>query len=480
MEKYLEYLWLRKQQKARTEFWFYCRTAAPDFYADDRWHLQQLCDTLQAFWEGRLLRPDDTPFRILIIEMPPRHGKTRTLILFCAWVLGLAPDLKVLTAAYAEDLATDFSRGVRDIIGEDRNSPEQVVFSDIFPRTRLKYGDASFRKWALAGQYFTFKSTGKGGGVTGKGGKLLLIDDPIKSAEEAFNATQLEKDWLWYTSTWLSRKEAGALEIINHTPWAKDDIGGRLQRDFPGDCQVLKLPALDEKAGTMLCPSILSLAEYRAKERIMEPVIFEANYKLIRVDVKGLLYGSEWTTYTELPRDADGHDLAVERILVCDTADTGDNFLCAIWARPCRGFAYVTDVYYTQASVETTEPELCDRILRDRTHLARIESNAGGHAIAVHIEQAVRARGWSGTSFETPTQSKNKIARILANAKAVKTRVVFPVDWAVRWPAFHAALCSYQKAGKNKVDDAPDTITALVEFMAEREGTRIEINRPIA
>jgi hypothetical protein len=215
---------------SRESFYEYCVTRAPSFYKDDRPHLKLIADTLQQLYEGRLLKPNGEPYENIMMNIPPRHGKSRTLILFCEWALGKDKENKIITASYNEDLATTFSRYTRDGIGEEKLYPHEIVFSDIFPGVRIKQGDASYRQWALEGQFFNYKGAGRGGSITGKGGNILIVDDPIKNAEEAFNENALDKQWQWFTDTFLSRQEQSerSFKIVNMTRWSKKDICGRI------------------------------------------------------------------------------------------------------------------------------------------------------------------------------------------------------------------------------------------------------------
>jgi hypothetical protein len=97
---------------------------APDFYLEERTHLKELCDILQLFYERKLVNSHGRIPEKLIIEYPPRHGKTRTLILFCTWVLGKNAKTKIITSAYNDTFATDFSKYTRNTISEERNTSE--------------------------------------------------------------------------------------------------------------------------------------------------------------------------------------------------------------------------------------------------------------------------------------------------------------------------------------------------------------------
>jgi predicted phage terminase large subunit-like protein len=437
---------------AKTSFWNFCRVISPDFYKPDREYLHELCDTLQGIYERSIIAQNGKPYTKIRVELPPRHGKSRTMTNFSAWVLGVKNTEKIITASYNDDLAQDFSRHTRDIIMEEKNLAEQITYSDIFT-AKVKQGDASYKKWALEGQFFNYKGTGIGGSITGRGGSILIIDDPVKDAETAYNEAALEKIWLWYTGTYLSRAEEGAIQILCMTPWSKKDIGAKLEEAEPGEWLVLSMPACT--SGKMLCPEILSRESYESKKRIADENIFSANYDLVRLDVKGRLY-SGFKTYTEIPQGTTSNACYV------DTADEGDDYLCAIMGRKKGLDLYVTGVYYTQEGQEVTEGELVTKLMETATMEVEIESNNGGRAFARNVQRIASERGYRA-SIRWFHQGANKQARILTNAAIAQQFVHFPVEWAVLWPDFYNALMTYQKEGKNKHDDAPDALTGLVE-----------------
>ena len=136
---------------ARRDFWAFCKLMAPDFYREDRPYLKTLCRRLQAFCESDR--------KVLVVNMPPRHGKSRTAVLLSQWLFGRDPSEQIMTGSYNETLSTTFARAVRDGIAEERFDPSRIVFSDIFPQTRIKYGEAAAGKWALDGQYASYLAT---------------------------------------------------------------------------------------------------------------------------------------------------------------------------------------------------------------------------------------------------------------------------------------------------------------------------------
>lgn len=446
-------------EKARRNFWFFCKLLAPDFYKEDRKHLKNLCNTLQDLYEGKLLQDNGEPYTRLMINMPPRLGKSRTLILFTQWALGVDQSNRIITCSYNDDLATTFSRYTRDGIMTTKNLPEDIVYSDVFPLSVIKQGNASFQEWALEGQFFNYKGAGVGGSITGKGCNISIVDDPVKDAETAFNENALDKIWLWYTGTFLSRLERNGIEIINMTRWSKDDICGKILNSVEADeWYVLKLEAM--KDNKMLCDEILDRKKYNSLKNNMDIAIFQANYHQEPIDIQGRLYTS-FKTYTELPE--------LERIVAyVDTADTGNDYLCTVVAGVLKGEAYVIDVIYTKEGMEVTEPLVAKKLVLNDVDLCHIESNNGGRGFARNVERIL----WDKYKTRRPSikwfhQSKNKQSRILSNSTFVMDHIYYPENWKDKFPEYYEAMTNYQREGKNKHDDAPDATTGLSERISQ-------------
>ncbi len=447
---------------ARRDLWEYCKITSPDFYKDSRSHLYKLVQTLQQLYRGELLRPNGEAYKKLIINMPPQHGKSRTLIKFCQWVLGNDNEERIITCSYNDDAAHDFSRYTRDGIQEYKLE-EEIVYSDIFPGTRIKHGDSAYDKWALEGQHFNYLGAGIGGSITGKGGTILIVDDPVKSAEIALNENALEKIWIWYTGTFLSRvsaKDGEPIEIIVMTRWSKNDLCGKILSSGEADkWYVLQMKAYDAEDNQMLCPELLSLSRYDSLRKLMMPEIFLANYNQEPIDVRGRLY-QNFKTYSDLP--------IFETIRnYTDTADEGDDWLCSICYGVYQGEAYILDIIYTKDPMEITEPLVARMLFENQVKESNIESNNGGRGFARAIERIMwetyRSRR---TAIKWFHQTQNKLARILSHSSFVMNRLYFPANWADRWPDYHKAMMSFQKEGKNKNDDAPDATTGVAESIA--------------
>ena len=440
--------------KARVSFFDFCQAMSPDFYKKNRLHLKLLCSELENLYYGK------TKSKKLIITMPPRHGKSRTLVLFCMWSLGKNFEHRIITCSYNDDLAMDFSRYTRDGINEKKTFPYEIDYSDIFPDIRVSKDNASYGKWALEGQFFNYKGAGVGGSITGKGCSISIVDDPVKDAETAMNENALDKIWRWYTGTFLSRLEEGAIQIVNMTRWANKDIVGRLLDSSDSkEWNLLKMPI--KTGDKMLCPELLSQKSYESKKRNMDHSIFQANYYGEPIDLQGCLY-KDLKTYSELPKDTEGNFIYDHIINYTDTADEGDCFLCSIDAVVNGKDIYLINAYYTQDGMEITEQKTAEMLNNDNVNIAHIESNNGGKGFARQVIAKLLSLN-SQTVVIWFHQSANKIARILSNAFYIMENVYFPVGWRHKWPLFYKAITEYQRQGKNKYNDAPDTLTGLVE-----------------
>ena len=218
---------LKKQARlelARRDFFEYCKLTAPDFYKDDRQFLKSMCNELQDFYKS-----DD---RICVINMPPRHGKSRTAGKLVEWVFGNNNKEKVMTGSYNEILSTTFAKSVRDTIASEKTEGI-IVYNDIFPDTRIKFGESSANKWALDGSgQANYLATSPKGTATGFGCTLMIIDDLIKNVEEAYNENVLQKQIDWFNNTMLSRTETGFKLIIIMTRWSSNDLAGYILENY--------------------------------------------------------------------------------------------------------------------------------------------------------------------------------------------------------------------------------------------------------
>ena len=211
------------------------------------WVHDDICRRLERF--SREVAEGKSP-RLMLL-MPPRHGKSELAsIRFPAWHLGHNPTHEIINVGYNLDLPMGFSRKVREVFRDPQ-------YQAIFPDAQLDPDSQSVEKWnTTKGGGFT--AAGRGGGITGKGAHILIIDDPIKDQEEADSALVREKLWDWYQSTAYTRLAPGGGVLGIMTWWNESDWAGRIQQVMAsgeGDrFEIIKYPAINEDGDEYLLP----------------------------------------------------------------------------------------------------------------------------------------------------------------------------------------------------------------------------------
>ena len=430
---------------SRRDFFEYCKLTASDFYKEDRKFLRDVCYQLQNFYES-----DE---KVCVINMPPRHGKSRTAGKFVEWVLGINPNEKIMTGSYNEDLSSSFAKSVRDTIASEKTLGT-LVYNDIFPNTRIKEGEATQKKWALDGSgQANYLATSPTGTATGFGCTIMIIDDLIKNAQEAYNETVLQKHIDWFNNTMLSRTENGFKLIIIMTRWSSNDLAGYILANYD-NVRHINYKAIQED-GSMLCEEVLSKKDYEFKTKNMNKDIVYANYQQEPIDVKNRLY-TKFKTYEKLPP---GHYI----MNYTDTADEGSDYLCSIDYLMYNKEYYILDIIYTQEAMEITEPAVAKMLTKDNVGYANIESNNGGRGFARNVQRELKELKNTHTKINWFHQGENKQARILSNSTAVMNNIYFPLNWEDRFPDFAKHIKHYIRDGKNEHDDAEDCLTGVYE-----------------
>lgn len=400
---------MAKIELARRNLYDYCKLRHPNFYKKDRTYLKDMCYKIQEF-----LKQNEKKF--LVINLPPRHGKSFTSKNTVEWLFGENPKLRVMTGSYNETLSGQFAKQVRDTI-QTIKVDDNLVYNDIFPSTKIKYGEASASMWSLEkSDQKNYLATSPTGTATGFGAEILIVDDLIKNSEEAYNELTLDKQWEWFNNTMLSRLEGNWKVIIIMTRWATNDLAGKVIETFGDLVEVIKYRAVQED-GSMLCEEILSKEDFEIKTQEMNEDIVQANYNQEPIDIKGRLYDDlkEWN---ELPKYSKVYSYT-------DTADKGTDYLVTIPYITFNGDVYVLDIQYDDRPMEITEEECTDIIIKNEVNEAFIESNNGGRGFSRNIDRKLKEKGYYKCVIQPFTQTGNKEARILTSASWVCNHVFF-------------------------------------------------------
>ena len=273
-------------------------------------HLRLLADKLVQVAIGNCPR--------LIVNMPPRHGKSLLVSqYFVAWYLSLHPRQRVIFASYADNYARKWGALARDTFYE--------FGADLFgvtcnPKASAKQWDIlsneDGRGWKPTGGGML--SVGIGAGLTGHGGEVIVVDDPVKDYVQASSSITRENVWDWFNSVLMTRLQPDGAVIVIMTRWHHDDLAGRLiKQDEDGEgegWEILNLPALAEvgevdplgrKPGESLWPDMWGSEKLTAIKNSRGSYIWSALYQGQPTPLTGGLFKVDWLSYYSAIQDGD-------------------------------------------------------------------------------------------------------------------------------------------------------------------------------
>ena len=278
------------------------------------WHHDEIARALESIDSGEFVKSGK---KILMVFMPPRHGKSEECTInFPAWYLGRNPSKEIITASYSGDLAVKFGGRTRDLVNS-------AIFKSIFPAVLLKQGEEGKAEW-MTNSNGSYVSVGVGGATTGKGANVFLIDDPIKNAEEADSEVYREKVWEWFKTVAWTRLEPQGVMIIILTRWHLDDLAGRILKndDFKKICQVISYPAIAEQEeahrhiGEALWPDRFTIQDLEQTKALIGSKNFLALYQQHPIASENQEFKPHW--FKE--RNREDIKSATRRFLTIDTA----------------------------------------------------------------------------------------------------------------------------------------------------------------
>ena len=446
------------RERVTSSLYSFCEYMVPTMYSEKRPYLEDICDLSQRVVEHRSGRKGG------IVTTGPRFGKSITGSLLSAWGIGKWQADSIMRASYGADLAETLSKQVMGFVQSDK-------YRLIFPDVRLKLDHQAVADWAVVGAVTSsYFCAGVGGPFTGKGAsRLAMIDDQLKNIDDALSEMKLDRDWLWYNSTFFTREEekdgVRCPELFIGTRWSNRDIIGRkMAESEPGDYEVFSLPAMVD--GKSACEDVISTPTLIDMQTTMPSFIFDAEYMQAPVEREGLLYDFELAKTFELKQKRE--ELAQATCVgYVDTADRGEDSLGAPFAKSIGDLFYLTDVVFSSEDMDSTRQRVVNKAVQEHCVRLTVESNNGGRLFASNLREMFARIGHPVSVVDKQTTS-NKETRILSWADWIMQHIVFRTDYAPGsdYDRFCKELFHYLKAGKNRHDDAADALTGLAENVA--------------
>lgn len=388
--------------------------------------------------------------RRLMIFAPPQHGKSSLVtVRYPVYRLELDPKLRIIIGAYNQERSAEFSRSARRIA-----------------RERLDISDerSADRDWQTT-QGGGVRAVGVGVGITGYPGELIVIDDPVKSRDEADSQTYRDRVWEWYTQDLYTRLQPGGAVILIMTRWHEDDLAGRILASEDGPSwTVLSLPAeaeendpLGREPGEALCPERYDLAALANRKMVLGSWAYTALYQQRPAPAEGGIIKREWLRYydqlpTKLDRAIASWDMAFK-----DNADSS-YVVGQVWGQVGGDFYLLwqirerLDFPATQRAVRS----LAQRYPQALTKL--VEDKANGPAVIASLRHDV-----SGLTAYPVAGSKE--ARLQAVSPLFEAGNVY-LPRGVGWiDEYVNELCTFPNAAH---DDQVDATSQALDWLTRR------------
>lgn len=395
----------------------------------------------------------------LMLLVPPRHGKSELAsIRLPAWYLGRQPHKQFLSVSATDALASDFGRSVRNTI----NSPEYRAIFD----TTLAEDSQAKGKWHTSegGIYYAL---GIGGSVLGRGGDVVLIDDPFGSMQDAQSELERKNVWDWYTGTAYNRlMPGGAIVVINHR-MHEDDLCGRLlaQQAAGGDTwEVVELPAINE-TGEALWPEAYPIEALNRIRLNSQARFWSALYMQKPAPDDGDYFKADWLRpYEKAPpretlRIYGGSDYAV-------TADGGDHTAHVVVGLDPAGRMYLLDVWRRQASSDVWVEAYCD-LVKEWKPIGWAEEQGQIRAgVGPYLDRRQRERSaWCArTTF--PTRGDKAVRAQSIRGRMALEGLYVPIN-APWYPALRSELLSFPAGKRDDQVDALGLVGQLLDIMVK-------------
>jgi predicted phage terminase large subunit-like protein len=434
----------------------------------ESWHHTMLAAVLDKVRTGEIKR--------LLVEIPPRHGKTQLVSRhFPAYLLGKNPDEQIIGCSYSASLASSINRDVQRIM----MTPE---YQYSFPDSRLnetnvvtvakgeKLRNSNIFEMVDYDGYYI--AAGIGGSITGRGFTVGIVDDPVKNRKEANSKVHRDAVWEWWTSTFLTRGE-GAMAmggeeriIVTLTRWHEDDLAGRLLRqakETGEEWTVIRLPAvLDEDAqdfdprshGDALWPYKYDEAKLERIKKAIGSRDWNALYQNRPAPIEGGLFKRHWWRWYEGKPSAvfSAHTITMDAAF--KDLDTSSYVVIQVWGH-CGADEYLLD----QTRARLTFLESCTALVRmcekwPQVDTKLIEDKANGTAIINTLNRKI-----GGLVPRSPKDSKESRAQAVVG-RAEAGNIFLPRG--APWVEDFVEECAVFPNGLHD-----DQVDAMVQYLLE-------------
>ena len=426
-------------------------------------HIHAIADKL-----NKVLTGDKSQPRNIIINMPPRSGKTELCVrYFVALGFAVNPASVFMHLSSSDNLVNLNVKGIRDIM---LSAPYKMLF----PNTNIMNNAAGSIETSAGGRLyaapFLGQITGFGCGIYGaeKFSGAMIVDDPVKT-QDALSETMREKVNFTWANTIISRRNSQDTPIIIIAQRTHEhdlcgfllDEEGRVEEG--GKWDLLTCPAIiddgTEKARSYW-PARVSLEELE-RLRELNSWVFETQQMQNPMPIEGLMFNKARTKwYDKLPEDPE------LIFMMVDPADEGTNKTCSNVYMVKEGYVYVADVKYTALGSDYVIPMIVEQAKRYNVSHMLVESNSAWSLFRKEIKKQVGEAGLS-TVVQSVTQKSNKELRVFNHAPSIDKYFIYRREdgWDEHYSKFMKDRFKYLKLVPDQDDDGVDTDTSACEYL---------------
>jgi len=425
---------------------------------------------------------EDDKLDLLSISQPPGTGKTTLGMFFLSWIMGKYPMSANIASGHSGALTRSFYDRVNILITD----PE-YLWTDVFPGVKKAYTNSKEEIIDLEKkkEFATLTCRSIDATLTGatRCDKYLYCDDLVSGIEEALSKDRLDNLWEKYTNDLKSRKKMGCKEIHIATRWSVHDVIGRLQEQYKDDprAKFLSFPALNENEESNF--DYMYGVGYDTKyfldmRESLDDVSWKCLYMNEPIEREGLLFPEdELTTFNGTLPDGG----LVAKYAACDVAwGGGDSLSMPIAYEYEDGSVYIVDVVFNKGDKTVTRPIVVGKLKRHLPHRVQFEANNGGDEYCDAVDAELRKANirLHLTHKKAPSTS-SKLSRIIQASPDIKKFIFLDKKHRSKeYAAFMKELTSFVQTGKNKHDDAPDSLAMLATMIGRRYGKVTAIKRP--
>ena len=446
---------LERNEACQNNFLQFVRRLWPEFITGR--HHEIIAEKLERVAKGELKR--------LIINMAPRHTKSEfASFLFPAWMMGRKPNMKIIQATHTTELAVNFGRKTKNMIDSDE-------YKEIFPEVKLAADSKASGRWdtSAGGMYY---AVGVGSNLAGRGGDLVIIDDP-HSEQTAMSNNGFDDAWEWYTGGPRQRLQPGGSIVLVQTRWSEKDMTGQLIRAMAKDpladqWEIVELPAIFDD-GTPCWPEFWSLEDLTAVRASIPPSKWNAQYQQNPTGEENAIIPREWWNKWEQDKVPQLQYVIQSYDTAFSKRETADYSAITTW-----GVFYPVEgegpnlILLDSKKGRWDFPELKE-IALEQYHFwdpdtVIVEANASG----TPLTQEMRQTGIPVVNF-TPSKGNDKVSRVHAVSPLFEAGMVWAPD-----EVFAEELIEEVAAFPNgEYDDLVDSMTQAL--MRYRQGNFVQL-----